>query len=549
MLRRLRTWLLVGSIGLGLVGPRPGLAQGGRPAPPIPEPSYALVVTSAKRVHDDLTFEFKAPKLRAKEWVVYVARLPELSGQTEVRSTLLPGGRTGRDLSVMDRPLLLARVPAQGAKWRDSLLVRVRYEAILLERRLERREVGTSRSALVGPIASKERRFALAGGRQFDFESEVFQGWLDGHKLRRGTGEAEVDFARRAFLEIKKEFQYVDGGQRDRVASHVCQAGKSDSGGLAIVFASVLRANKIPARVLSGRWALPSGPGGNASDEPHVKNDFFAEGVGWVPADIGSAVLLDKSGDGLEYFGVEKGDFLTLHLDTDIEFDTVYFGRKTVEWLQSPSFWVNGTGTFDGLTAPVLSEIRVETLDPSGPPGKPVGKPATPPTARPDPLSSAEGRGRGRQVVTVSGIVMDRSDAWVMVKADGDEDAATYVVDPGSSKRLLLDLQGIFSVARVRLVYQPDGDTRHLISIKTQVPRASGTVTGEVLQNHEWWVEVKPKNAPTEGYAVHFPFDKNEEMMEKLKGLKRGDVVTITFTTDSERHRIETLRKRKTGEK
>jgi len=36
--------------------------------------------------------------------------------------------------------------------------------------------------------------------------------------------------------------------------------------------------------------------------------------------------------------------------------------------------------------------------------------------------------------------------------------------------------------------------------------------------------------------------DKN--FMALLKGLKKGDVVTIMFTTDSERHRIMALRKK-----
>jgi hypothetical protein len=48
-----------------------------------------------------------------------------------------------------------------------------------------------------------------------------------------------------------------------------------------------------------------------------------------------------------------------LHVDTDIDIDTIYFGRKTIEWLQTPSVWVTGTGTFEGLTTPVTSKIRV----------------------------------------------------------------------------------------------------------------------------------------------------------------------------------------------
>jgi hypothetical protein len=91
-----------------------------------------------------------------------------------------------------------------------------------------------------------------------------------------------------------------------------------------------------------------------------VKTEFYAAGVGWVPADIASAVALDKAPDGLDHFGIDDADFLTLHLDTDVVLDTLFFGRKTMPWLQGASFWVNGTGTFDGVTAPVTSNIRVE---------------------------------------------------------------------------------------------------------------------------------------------------------------------------------------------
>ncbi|HVC97852.1 MAG TPA: hypothetical protein VND64_29545, partial [Pirellulales bacterium] len=68
-------------------------------------------------------------------------------------------------------------------------------------------------------------------------------------------------------------------------------------------------------------------------------------------------------------------------------------------------------------------------------------------------------------------------------------------------------------------------------------------MTGEVVKNYGWWIEVKPKKGVSDGYACNFPFDENKEMMEKLKDLKQGDSVTITYTTDFERHRIMTLRK------
>jgi len=206
------------------------------------------------------------------------------------------------------------------------------------------------------------------------FASPSFQDWLDGHELRRQPKEGEIDFARRVFLAITSAIQYVEGSELDRLASHVCKAGKSDCGGLSIVFSSALRANGIPARVWSGRWARNSGPGRNAADEPYVKAAFFATGVGWVPVDLGSALLLDKSPKGLEFFGTDNADFLIMHLDTDLEFDTVFFGRKTVEFVQAPVFWVSGSGSLDDFKLLVTSRIQSKPLNLSRPFPKPIAR-------------------------------------------------------------------------------------------------------------------------------------------------------------------------------
>jgi len=538
-------------MGTGIGITWPAIARSDPPESSGPKPSYVLVVTGAKRVHDELTFEFAAPKVRADDWDVFVPQLPELAGQTAVSSTLFPGGRKGRELSDLGRPLLFTRVPVQGAKWRGGLTVRVVYEATLFERHLERRKPESPAPPPVTPAGQKERRSALAGGHQFDFSVPAFQAWLDGHNLRRAPDEEEVDFARRVFVELKHSYQLGAGASVAWLASRVCKVDKSDDGGLAILFVSALRASGVPARVLAGRWAFPSEPGANAADEPHVKAEFFADGVGWVPVDIGSALRLDKTGDGLDYFGKDEADFLTMHIDTDIDFDTTHFGRQTTTWLQAPSFWVFGSGSLDAVTNPVLSTISTEPLDPSGGLRKPAGKAARPATAtqRPKPVTVAAETAVSKQGTTVSGNVTDRRDNWLMVRADGEEDPVKYVIPPDASKRMLLDLQGIFVVGRVRLVYELKDDSRQLISIKKVVLKTVGTVTGEVLHTYDWWVEVKPKNGPPEGYALQFMADPKHEMADKLKTLKVGDIVTIKFFTDFERHRIEALMKRETNGK
>ena len=143
---------------------------------------------------------------------------------------------------------------------------------------------------------------------------------------------------------------------------------------------------------------------------------------------------------------------------------------------------------------------------------------------------------------TVSGIVMNKRDTSIEVKLDAEEKPVTYSIDR-SNKPLLKALGLIFPVARVRLVYKTSGDTRQLVSIRKTGTTGVGTVTGKVLATHGWWVEVKPKKGPPEGYAASYPKEQWKATEEKIKELKKGDTVVISYFTDFERHRITTLRK------
>ena len=551
MNRPLRVASPAGSIGLVLVLAATGFAQ----APPTgPAPGYKLVLTSAKKVHDELTFGMEAPRLVAEDWVVFAARLPELPGQVAVRSALLPGGQAGVDLSPLSRPILMARYPVQEGGRVSGLTVKVEYDATLLCRKLERREPGSPPGPAVEAPSPRERRAALEAGHHFDYEAPAFQRWLEDRTLHRKPGEGEVDFGRRVFLEIKEKFRDGRSDKMDRSASNVCQVGQSDGGGLSILFVSALRANGIPARVLVGRWALPSTAGRNAADEIHAKSEFFAAGVGWVPVDLGASFLFDKAKGGLDYFGVDKGDFLTLHVDTDVEFDTIHFGPKTMETLQSASFWALGSGSFDGCRFPVSSKIKVEEISPSALAAsmrRPGGRAA--PAASKKSASSSAGRAvETPGQVTASGIIIDKQADSMTVRVDGEAEPVKYALGEKPDTGLLLDWRNVFPVARVRLVSRAETDPRELVAIARPNPRPTGTITGEVLFNHGWWVELKPKDGPVDGFAVHFSGDKtdpraraaNDAMLERVKGLQAGDVVTIRYTTDFERHRIETLRKK-----
>jgi hypothetical protein len=144
----------------------------------------------------------------------------------------------------------------------------------------------------------------------------------------------------------------------------------------------------------------------------------------------------------------------------------------------------------------------------------------------------------------IAGILIEKRKEFLFVKADGDEEPVKYLFGDPPDKKLEEGLKGIFDASRVQLTYKKDGDSRKLVTIKKQVLKASGTITGKVVKVHnEFWVEVKPKSGPADAFAPGASNWNDKEFMAMLKGLKPGDSVTIKYSTDFERHRIESLRK------
>jgi hypothetical protein len=76
--------------------------------------------------------------------------------------------------------------------------------------------------------------------------------------------------------------------------------------------------------------------------------------------DLSQAVQHGGRGDGLRYFGVDDGDFIVLHVDTDFELRTRQMPRRQWRAMQSPAFWVVGEGKVDGATT--TDDWRVRRL-------------------------------------------------------------------------------------------------------------------------------------------------------------------------------------------
>jgi len=314
-------------------------------------PAYVVEVAPAKTVEAVLSLGIDAPKLVAREWVLVAPRPPELPCQTGIKGVLEPGGKAVEELSPLRRPLLVARVPGRGNE--KAVNVRLRYDATLHARKLVPLAPGTEPPA-VAPLKAAERGAALRPSKTIDFEAPAFQKWLDAAGLRKAKDEGEVDFARRVFVHIRKGYAYEYKPDMKREATAVCQAKGTDCGGMSVLFVAALRANQVPARVLVGRWALSAKAGEKLGTEAyaqqHVKAEFFADGVGWVPVDLSSAVLHDRTPEGLRYFGQDPGDFVVFHVDLDLVVDSVHFGKNDVALMQGPMYWVTGGGNLDKMT-------------------------------------------------------------------------------------------------------------------------------------------------------------------------------------------------------
>lgn len=306
----------------------------------------SLEIKPAQTITAVYDYTVSAPGLRASEWVLFMPRPTGHSGQRILDVSTSPGGETTVDLGPLRQPLLRARVPVTGEKWSRSITYRTNVSATLYSRRLVH---GAGVPPKAPALSERERRLFLRRTPEFDYTNAAFNGWMKSNQLQRGTTEGEVAFARRVFQFIVRNFSYEYLGKQDRTAPNVCAVGKSDCGGMAVLFATVLRSQGIPARTLAGRWAVSEKPDDKIGEveyhQEHVKAEFFAQGVGWVPADLSSAVLHDKSDAKLTHFGNDRGDFLTFHFDNDLTLDTVHFGSRTMGLMQKSSYWVKGTGS------------------------------------------------------------------------------------------------------------------------------------------------------------------------------------------------------------
>jgi hypothetical protein len=334
---------------------------------PPRDDAYRLEVKPSRRFESEYAVRIHVPGGEVEEWCLLGAKPPQLPSQHPIESRMWPPGREIVDLSPEHRPLFRALVPGRG-ETRHTIEPRLLFHGVLHSRTLVVRQPGEPdprRPELTPPA----REHHLRETQTLDYKAPAFEKWLERNRLRRDKDEGDIHFARRVYLTIKKEFKYGPGSA---VASKMVETRQGDCGGLASVFVCALRANGIPARCLCGKWAASAVAGqtdnGAAYYQDHVKTDFFARGVGWVPVDPYSGLQFDKTKQGFDNFGNDHGDHITFNVDYDLIVPTEIAGRQELSLLQNVSFFVHGKGSLKGAKEGGEQwRVQAERLDTSRP--------------------------------------------------------------------------------------------------------------------------------------------------------------------------------------
>ncbi|HBP23637.1 MAG TPA: hypothetical protein DEA08_38405 [Planctomycetes bacterium] len=299
----------------------------------------------SKRLTATLEGEIRAPKVEAKEWILIAARAPEHSLSAPRKqgfATLVEGARPRRARRTREhfsRELFQLRGATLPQEAR-GIRYRLRCEVDTFEVRLVP-------GAPPGPVRTPRNvdRF-LRSTSLHALKDARFRGWLARAKLQRKAGERDLAFAFRVLEAIQRGFRYAYPPKSpQRSCGEVAADKASDCGGLSGLAVAALRANEIPARLLVGRWVTPNE---DEDQQFHVKFEFFAEGIGWVPCDGSGAVSWE--GGARAAFGISRGSFLVLHTGAALRLDSVHWGKQDADFLQGVAWWVSGEGSVEGST-------------------------------------------------------------------------------------------------------------------------------------------------------------------------------------------------------
>ncbi len=316
----------------------------------------------------ELSFRASGQNMDVKEWGIFTCKAPELPTQKNVQTKVLVlNAKTApvpvRDFSPLMRTVYLSRLPVKEAINKDLIDVKVSYQAELIARKLVPATADMP-VVKVEPLKEQEKNLYLMEWGDVKFKDKEFQAWMENNKLIRQAGERDLDFARKVFRQINYKLDFDLAENMDRKSTAVSIMMKSDAGGISNLFVAILRANKVPARSLWGRMVMTAAEMEKqkikGSNQMSVRCEFFAEDIGWVPADPGSALYSKKNKiDPDTCFGIDYAAFFSQHVDPNIDVHNPLSNKRiNIIALQSPAYWIYTQATTLG-TVKVTQDWKV----------------------------------------------------------------------------------------------------------------------------------------------------------------------------------------------
>ena len=338
---------------------------------------YKLTYTPTRQITGTYTANWQCTGQTVTGWTYYEL-MPPTGGRQTITMTLTPNGQKATTQGNMHRPLLYSRTTSA-----NQGTFTVTYKGTLNEVKLVALRPGEA-APRVPAMSASDQKYWTEATDALDYSSSIVSSWLDSAGLHRQSGESDLALGRRIFLAMRATFKYnLSHGPQQR-ASDVVRDKVTVCGGLGWVFAAAMRANGVPARAIS-LLKCDQNYNVGGSDLGHCNNEFYCQGIGWVPADLTGGVCASSDQEALGYFAHDDAGFLvTFDGGDDFSVDMTLLGKQVNRGANTSSDVINsripwgvnadgGTGGSLKCTDTWVTQVTVKTppapaIDPSGQP-------------------------------------------------------------------------------------------------------------------------------------------------------------------------------------
>jgi hypothetical protein len=248
-------------------------------------------------------------------WVFEVASVPETNTQLNATNHFICQGEkisaktlSKRGLNTAKQSFLESQHREERGEQEKGICTSVAYEFDVYSSELAQGKSDEPPETL----DEAERRENLNTSYPFNIDGKEVKKWITEHELIRREGERDLAFGNRVQVFMTKYFTY--NADRGMSFEEALRYRGIACGGAALLFASIMRNNDIPARIRGGRWlqTQSKGPDGGQNLQVHVKVDCYAEGIGWVCVEFPYG---EKDPQKItEIFG-RDGHFLTMQIN------------------------------------------------------------------------------------------------------------------------------------------------------------------------------------------------------------------------------------------